>query len=211
MDNEPRTLVVTGEGVAHGTPDRCLIHLALNVMADTAANALDQLADLAIRAVRDLRDSGVEPTDIQTTNLSLHDYRERERVTARVASYSITVKTRSVEEAGPILATLSEVAGDSLQVHRLQLAVSDPEVLQISARKDAVLDATARAHQLAEAAGLSLGHILEISEGQHERGPRAVRRSAAVGLSIGGAASIPIEAGEVTSTVAVTVTYAIED
>jgi uncharacterized protein YggE len=117
------------------------------------------------------------------------------------------VKTRSVEEAGPVLASLSEVAGDSLQVHRMQLAVSEPVVLQVFARRDAVADATARAHQLAEAAGVSLGRILEISEGQVASGGGFAPR----GVSFAAAASMPVEPGEVTSTVAVTVTYAIED
>jgi uncharacterized protein YggE len=91
METEPRTLVVTGQGIAHGTPDRCLLHLALNVMADTAANALEQVADVAARVVQSVRELGIEPKDVQTTNLSLNAFydREKERVTARVASYSI--------------------------------------------------------------------------------------------------------------------------
>ena len=209
MDNEPRKLVVTGEGVAHGTPDRCLIHFALNVTADTAANALDQLAALATRSIQALHAAGIEPKDVQTTNLSLHDYHEREHVAARVASHQMTVKSRSVEEVGHLLASLSEVAGDSLQVHRMQLAVSDAETLQVSARREAVLDATARAQQLAEAAGVTLGRILEISEGQVATAARRVARGAA-GVSLA-AVPMPAEPGEVTSPVAVTVIYAIED
>jgi uncharacterized protein YggE len=204
---EPRTLVVTGFGTAHGTPDLCIIHLALNAMADTAASALDQVADLATRAVQVLRDRAVESSDIQTVNISLGDFHEKQRVTARVASYSMAVKLRALEEAGPVLASLSEIAGDSLQVHRMQLAASDPEVLQTSARRDAVVDATGRAKQLAEAAGVTLGPILEIREGQAASDQRLMAR----GVSFAAASSMPVEGGEVTSTVAVTVTYAIED
>ncbi len=211
METEPRTLVVTGEGIAHGTPDRCFLHLALNVMADTAAKALDQVAGLAARAVQSLSGLGIEPKDVQTTNLSLNDFydRDRQRVTARVATYSLTVRTSSLEDAGPILAALTDVAGDSLQVHSLQLAVSDPEALEVSARRNAVLDASTRAQQLAEAAGVSLGHIVEITEGQVPRGGLGLPvRSAAFAAMP--ASSMPVEAGEVASTVAVTVTYAIE-
>ena len=210
METEPRTLVVTGEGTAHGTPDRCLLHLALNVMAESAANALDRVADLAARAVQSIRELGIEPRDVQTTNLSLNDFydREKERVTARVASYSLNVRTPSLEDTGPVLAALSSVAGDSLQVHRLQLVVSDPEALEASARRAGVVDASARAQQLTQAAGVSLGHILAITEGQGPRGGRTVR---SVGFAGSVASSMPIEAGEVTSAVAVTVTYAIED
>lgn len=207
METEPRTLVVTGQGTAHGIPDRCLIHLALNAMADTAASALDQVADLATRAIQALRDRGVEPNDIQTANISLGDFHEKQRVTARVASYSLVIKIRSLEEAGPVLASLSGVAGDSLQVQRMQLAVSDPQVLQASARRDAVADATARANQLAEAAGVSLGPILEIREGQ----VASDQRFGARGVAFAASSSMPLEPGEVTSTVAVTVTYSIED
>ena len=213
MEPEPRTLVVTGEGVAHGTPNRCVVHLALNVMADTASDALDRLADLASRAVQAMLDQGLQRRDVQTSNLSLNDFfdREKQRVTARVAGYSMTVRTRSVEEVGPVLAALSEVAGDLLQVQRLQLEVSDYEALRASARRDAVVDAAARARQLAEAAGVTLGRILEITEGQLPRGGRPVRFAAAMATSAGGAQAMPIEPGEVTSTIAVTVTYALAE
>jgi uncharacterized protein len=142
--------------------------------------------------------------------LSLNDFydREQKRVTARVATYPLTVRTPSLEDAGPVLATLSSVAAGSLQVQGLLLVVSDPEALKVSARRAAVLDAASRAQQLAEAAGVSLGPILEITEGQGSRGVRAVRASL---MAASPASSMPVEAGEVTSTVAVTVTYAIED
>jgi uncharacterized protein YggE len=195
--------------VAYGIPDRCLVNLSLNVVADTASNALDQLADLATKAVEVLRGNGVESNDIQMTNLSLEDFHDREtkQVTARVASYSMTVRTRSVEASAPILAWLSEVAGDSLRVHHIQLAISNPVELQVSARRDAVADAAARARQLAESAGVSLGRVLGISEGQVGGGrdyPMAVSMARS-------AATMPIEAGEAASAVAVTVTYEIGD
>jgi uncharacterized protein len=210
VDTEPRILAVTGEGIAHGTPDRCLLHLALSVMADTAADALDRVADLAALAVESIRELAIEPKDVQTTNLSLDDFydQHQERVTARVASYSLTVRTSSLKDTGPVLAALSEVAGDSLQVKRLQLVVSDPEALQESARQHAVVDAAKRAHQIAEVAGVHLGPIQEITEGEPPRRGRPVR---AMAFAASPVSSIPVEAGEVMSTVAVTVTYAIED
>ena len=208
MNGEPRTLIVSGEGAAHGVPDQCVLHLALKVIADTAPQALDGVAEVATRTVQRLRELGIEGRDVQTTNLSLDDFydRESQRVTARVASYSMTVKTGSIEEAGPVLAALSEVAGDSLQVGNLQLAVSDSRALQTTARRNAVEDAATRAGQLAEAAGVSLGPILQISEGQVASG--RIRHTA---MALSASAALPVEAGVVTSTASVTVTYAIED
>ena len=85
---DARELVVTGEGSALGTPDRCMITLALNVMADTSADALDRVGALAQQVIGLVLDQGIERPDVQTLNISLQDWFDKgsQRVTARVAT-----------------------------------------------------------------------------------------------------------------------------
>ena len=55
MANKP-TITVTGIGLASGSPDQCRIHISLNHLAETAADALAVTAELATKAI------GVLPT-----------------------------------------------------------------------------------------------------------------------------------------------------
>ena len=205
-----RTILVVGEGVEQATPDECLVHLAFNVMADTAAEALTRVAALAEGGMQVLRGHGVADDDLQTFNFSVQDFFDQKegRVTARVGSYSFGVKVRPLDRVGELLAALAEEADDSLQVRGMQLMVSNSEVVTEVARRRAVADAQSRALQLAQAAGVRLGPILSISEdpgGSGMTGYRAMARA-----NGGQAFSMPVESGTIPKTVHVAVTYAIE-
>jgi len=206
-----RDIVVVGEGSASGTPDRCLVSLALNVAADTPAEALSGVGHVADRVLEALAGDGVPPSDVQTVGLSVRDVHDREknRVTARVASYALSVGLPGLAGAGPLLARLASVAGDALQVRGLELVMSDPQPLLDRARRAAVVDALARATVLAEAAGVRTGPIVSIEE---EAGvpPRAGPRRAK--LSSGAEPySLPVEGGTATVTVSVRVTMSLQD
>jgi uncharacterized protein YggE len=206
-----REVVVVGEGSASGTPDRCIISLALNVAADTSADAIDRVAQLADQVVGVIHAQGVEPSDVQTHSVSLQDFydQEKKRVTARVASYALSVNAPSLASVGRLLAELAAVCGDSLQVRGLQLAVSNPQPLLQAARRAAVEDAVARADQLAEAAGVRLGTILSVDEGSNPRPQIGLQKVRFSGGSA--AAALPVEGGTASVTVQVTVRLAIED
>jgi hypothetical protein len=78
----------------------------------------------------------------------------------------------------------------------------------VSARRAAVADARARAEQLAEAAGVGLGALVEIREGTGTVSgmPRGFARAMRVPAS---AAAMPVEPGDQTVHVRVELTFAI--
>jgi hypothetical protein len=205
-------LVVVGEGSASGTPDRCVISLALNVAADTSADALDRVARLADEVIGVVHAQGVEQSDVQTLNVSLQDFydQEKKRVTARIATYALSVKAPSLTSVGPLLAELAPVAGDSLQIRGLHLMIHDPQPLLEVARRAAVTDALARAKQLAEAAGIRTGAIVSIEEdpGEVSHGTlHRMSRSSAAPLG----AAVPVEGGTCSVSVQVRVRLTIEE
>jgi hypothetical protein len=114
-----------------------------------------------------LKAAGVDPADLRTTNLNVHDFFDqgKQKVTARVASYQLEITIRQLDQLGEHLAGLVSVAGDSLQIHGLQLAIGDPEPLKREARLQAMNDARNKATQLANAAGGHLGQIVSVEEG----------------------------------------------
>ncbi len=122
MPDDQRVIVVVGQGSESGTPDRCALHLALNVMAESTADAFSRVAALANRVVDALRQRGVPEHDMQTQTVSLQDFfdQKEQKVTARVGTFALQV-TVPVGEVGPHLGAVADVAGDSLQVRGLVL------------------------------------------------------------------------------------------
>ena len=201
-----RSLVVTGEGAASGTADHCLITLALNVMAATSADALDQVGTLAEQVLEVVLEQGVARSDVQTLRISLQDWLDKDSrsVTARVATYMLLVRVTGLETVGPLLAEVAPITGNSLQVQGIRLAMGDPKPVLAEARRAAVEDALAKARELAQAAGVQLGKITSIDE--TDTGRPGTRR-----LMSASAAAMPVEPGTSEVTAGVTITFEIDD
>jgi uncharacterized protein YggE len=105
-------------GEANGTPDQCVIDVAFEVIAEKPSLALDEVSRIANNVIEALRERGAASDDIQTKTLKVKDQYDRSvpRLDGPEASYQMTIRAASVEEAGPLLSLVSEVAGDSLHV-----------------------------------------------------------------------------------------------
>jgi len=209
---EQRSVVVTGTGVASGTPDQCRISVALNHMAESAADALAGTAERATTAIAALGDVRAEQCEARTVGLSLQDFfdKAQQTVTARIGSYQLELVVRPIDAAGAVLAVVSAAVGDALQIRGLTLGVADPEPLKSEARRLAVRDARRRATELAQEAGLRLGAVVSVSD--QAPGPVTTGfRATAMAATASGVPNVPIEAGTVSASSVVTLVYAIED
>ena len=207
MTDQP-CVVVSGYGTVNGTPDQCVLLVALNAMAPDPAEALDTCAARATRGIAAVREAGVAQDDVQTLDLSVQDFFDpaERKVTGRMASYQLRITVRVLEAVSTVVRALVDATGDSIQIRRLDLIVSDRAPLEAAARVSAVRDAATRASDLARTAGLRLGPILTMEDaGVAPVGQGRVARTTAAALS----ASLPIEPGEATVTASVIVTYAL--
>jgi len=204
---EPARLSVVGEGTADGVPDRCIVHAALNVMADTVPDAVSRVGLLSSQVSESLKTTGLAPADLRTTGLSVQDFFDqgKQMVTARVASYQLEICIRQLTKLDEHIAGLLSVAGDALQIRALQLTIADPEPLKREARVAAMKDARRKASELAEAAGGRLGRTLSIGERSSATDPQyrgfATRASGSV------ATHLQVEPGSLTVSCRVAVTY----
>jgi len=204
---EPARLSVVGEGTADGVPDRCIVHAALNVMADTVPDAVSRVGLLSSQVSESLKTTGLAPADLRTTGLSVQDFFDqgKQMVTARVASYQLEISIRQLTKLDEHIAGLLSVAGDALQIRALQLTIADPEPLKREARVAAMKDARRKASELAEAAGGRLGRTLSIGERSSATDPQyrgfATRASGSV------ATHLQVEPGSLTVSCRVAVTY----
>lgn len=163
---EQRHLRVAGEGRVSASPDRYILVAALNVMAETAADAMTTNTQLTAAVTRRVRELGLAETALRTKDLALHDWFDHatQRVTARVASHQIEVTTGSVEQLRQVVAAVTAEARERLQIHGIRGVLADPDAMSAQALGLAVAQAQAKADVLAAAAGVTLGPILSLEE-----------------------------------------------
>lgn len=196
----PRTLSVSGEGVAVGTPDLAMLTFAVETTGTTAKEAMSDNAN-RLAAVRDeLKGLGVEARDMQTTGFSLnpnYDYdknnrRDRNKIVGYTARNGLFVRLRDVEKAGEAID--KAVTAGANRLDSLSFGFQEPGKLKEQAQRDAVRNARAVAELMAEEAGVRLGPVLSMSMSSHSPSPRPMMmQSRAMAADV---APTPVEAGE---------------
>lgn len=203
---------VTGVGEVLGAPDTMTLTIGVQVTRATVAEASDVAASRATAVIEALREAGVADDDIQTANFSIYpeyDYGPRERrLIGFTVANSVAAKIRSIDTAGDTIDAAVAAGGDETVVQGIGFAVEDDSERLEAARSRAWTDAEDKARQLADLAGVELGDAIRISEGV-QSSPFDVRVSA--GADFEEAVSTPIEAGQVVSTVHLSVVFAISN
>ncbi|GJL91997.1 SIMPL domain-containing protein [Hyphococcus sp.] len=207
----PRTISVTGEGRASAAPDMAVISIGVQSEAPTAAAALRQNSADMSATIKKLKELGVADRDIQTSGLSVnprYNYeqnRSKPEVIGFTASNSVSVKLRNLDSAGSIIDQAVQSGANSLG--GVSFDFSEPKPLYDEARKAAVADAKAKAALLTEAAGVRLGKLLYIQEG-YAAAPQP--KMYAARMEMADASSVPMQAGESTVSMSVSLVYEIE-
>lgn len=204
-------ITVSGTGEVTGTPDTLTVDLGVSVLRDSASQAISEAAALAQQMIDALREAGIEERDIQTRQYSIFPEYDYSDETPEVIGYRVsnvlTVTVRNVEGAGDIIDAATATAGDDVTVQGIRFDLEDNEALLDAARAAAWEDATGKATQLAELAGLSLGRPLAISETVSSVPPPIPFEEQARSLA---AADTPIEPGQLGVTVNIEVRFATE-
>jgi hypothetical protein len=130
-----------------------------------------------------------------------------QRVTGYEVTNRVTVKIRAIDKTGAIIDAAVEAGGDLVRIDGISFSVDQPDQYYTQARQLAMNDATAKARQLAELAGVALGQATYISESSSGQilYPEAFSAEGAA-LS----ATTPINPGQTDITVDVQVAYAIQ-
>jgi len=206
---DKRTLSLTGSGAVKTTPDKVDISTGVTSEAKTAREALDQNTDAMAKVVRALKEDGIEPKDIQTTNFSVNPVYEQkaEGRPPVMIGYRVTNQVRislhDIKKLGAILDKVVSLGAN--QIDSIEFGVEEPEALKDEARKLAIKNVSENAKLYADAAGVGLGPILAISEEESSYQPRYAAGAARMEM----AKDVPIEAGTATVEVRVSVTWEI--
>ncbi len=212
-----RTLSLTGLGEVKSAPDIAVISTGVVSEAKTAREALTLNNKAMASVLQTIEAAGVAKKDIQTSSFSVqpkYKYSKRAssgeqeppRITGYTVSNSVTVIARDLEKLGPVLDAV--VSSGVNQMNGLSFSIAEPEPLRNEARKLAVADARTRAELYAQAAGVSLGKILSISEGGGHTPPQPALRRAA--FEAAAADAVPIAQGQQSIQIQVNIVWEIE-
>jgi uncharacterized protein YggE len=203
---------VSGTGEAFGEPDIALITLGVQAQAEDVATAREEAAATAQALIDSVKANGVAERDIQTTQFEIqpqYDFSQGRSPT--IIGYEVTnvltIRVRKIDSTSKILDDATAAGGNSTVVRSVSFTIDDPTELRAEARSLALKEARAKAEQLANDAGVSLGDVLSISE-NIGFSPQPAALDAIAAPRTG--AATPIETGELQVSVTVSVRYDID-
>jgi uncharacterized protein YggE len=188
-------ITATGHGKVVGTPDVMTISLGVQTGGKTAQEALAENNTRANNLVNVIKERGVAPKDIQTSDLSVYPTFDLEsgKINGFSAQNTVTAKLRKIGDAGGLIDAVTFAVGDAIRLNGISFSIDDTNALVAQARTDAVKKAMDQARQLAAGAGVRLGDVRTIEE-VSER-PVLGPVNYASDQAVRAAASAPVEAG----------------
>lgn len=209
------TIMVSGTGQDSLRPDIAIISLGVTTMADNAGKALADNAVSMNKVLEGLKKSGIEERDLQTSGLSIspqYTYPDRNgdgqsdapELVGYQVNNQLSIRLRDVTKVGETLDKTVELGVN--QAAGISFANTETKAATTEARKRAVKDAMAKAQAMADAAGVKLGRIIEMSESQSQ--PMPIMLSADMAMK--SAAPTPVAVGENSIQVTVSMVFAIQ-
>lgn len=168
------TIIVTGEAKADKIPQIAHFSASVSVFNADKQIAVNEVNAKMEKLVKDVKDFGIAPKDIQTQSVSVNEinneaeimiYPPRPRGQSKgwQASNSITITLRNIDKASGLTNLLqnsgvTDVSGPSF-------SLDDTAKIQTDLLAEAIADAKTKAQKAAQAGGRKLGKMITVNEG----------------------------------------------
>ena len=198
-------------------PDIATVGTGVETRALTARDAMTANATQMDRLIAALSKAGVERKDLQTSGIRLnaqYDYSARNpdgsQATPKFIGYEaanqLSITVRDVKALGDLLDRM--VAAGATSINGPTFSIDDPAPLLVQARGQALKSAKAQADFYAQQSGYRSVRLIAINEASYGGGaPMPIIQTR---MSADMAKSTPIEPGQVSASVSLTVQYAME-
>lgn len=208
---QPRIISITAEGVVESAPDLVEITAGVVSQGKTAKEALQENTERMTKMVAAMKEDGIAARDLQTSNFSVqpvyetHHKPEEGRTTRTLIGYEVInqvhLTLHEIPKLGAILDKLVTLGAN--KIDDISFGLDDPTAQENEARKKAMKAAKAKAELYAEAAGVTLGKVMTISENDYSPMPKrdVMRMEAAA------SAPVPIEGGTTATLIQLNVTW----
>lgn len=207
-------LSLSARGEVRIAPDMATVSAGALTRADTAADALSANARAMAGVFQALERAGIARRDIQTSGLSLNavyapydasNPGREQRIVGYEARNTVRVTVRDLDRVGRTIDAL--VASGANQLQGVDFTHSDPAEARDEARRRAVTELGRLRALYADAAGISTGRLISLSESSASQ-PYALMyaRAEAVAMDVG----TEVAPGEITVSVTVDAVWAIQ-
>ena len=202
-----RTITVSGTGIVTLPADQLSVRFLIRTSEWNVNYARDKNAEATTKVIAKIKEAGVADEDVTTV-----DYRiSQDNSNSYPGKYTVTnyvqVLIRDISNAGNIIDNAVANGANGLTSFNYS-AKDNPNAIR-EARTLAVQNAQDAASLLAGASGCKISDVIEIQEGYN---PSSYSKSATNGAFRAASAdyySTPIEAGNVSITSTVTITYSL--
>ncbi|OWV56774.1 SIMPL domain-containing protein [Mameliella alba] len=208
-------LSVSGEARIAAVPDMATISLGATGRGKTAVEAMNATSTAVDAILARLSDLGVEARDIQTTQLRVNEQtrwdrdRNEDIFVGYYATNTVRVRIRDMDGIGALLSAVLDDGANQLQ--SLTFGVQEPREVEDEARRRAVADAIAKAKLYADAAGVTLGPVLELRDSAEPLVRSIVEPEPMVVEEAPAARDVPVAAGEIEVRAEVTMVFSVSE
>ncbi len=212
-------ITVTGHGEVQAVPDIANVSFTIRKESKTVKDAQAQVAVVEKKVLESLKTNNVLDKDIKTVNASFNPKYEYKTVGCNqyncpgnnvIVGYeayeSINLKIRNTDDTGKIMQDLGSLGVTELSGPNF--TVDNEDGLKVTARKEAIDDAKAKAKVLAKDLGIRLGKMTSFNESGNYPVPMYAK-STMMDSAVGGSAPAVLPVGENTISSDVTITYEI--
>ncbi len=202
---------VSGEGEATAVPNTALLNLGVTENANTVEQAKNKVTEKTNNIIAGLKNLGVEEKNIKTTNYSIYpnyDYSGRnDRISGYSVSQNLEVKINPIEKANQAVDLATEKGAN--MIGNIQFTLEDDvrEKLEQQARETAIKKAKTKAQSIANASGINLGRLINVSEYSNDNRPPVMFEKSALDQNGNNAQPTELQPGENTVHVNVTLSY----
>lgn len=206
-NDSPQEITAVGVGESSGKPDVLTVQLAVQNQAGDVTTALNDASAGAQKVIDAATANGVDRKDVATANVRVNPrYGPDRRIMSYEATQSLTVKVRKIDTASKLLGDLATAGGDATRIDSVGFDIENDTALKATARDKAFAEAKSRAEQYAKLSGGTLGEVRTVTEGAPVK-PTTTRDYSATPAPGVAASPVPIEVGEQSLTVTVTVVW----
>jgi uncharacterized protein len=215
VTTDPKTdspiVTLTVSGTAETRPDRAMISAGVQTKAVSAADAMAQNSKQMQGVIAALKAQGIAEKDMHSASITLgqdYDYSDGKAPVLKgyTADNSVSVKIVNIAKLGAILDALAKAGATN--INGPNFTVEDDSAISESARTKAMAKASNLSAFYAKNAGYARARLVSISEAQDFGGmqyTQGVMRAAADSGS-----TPPVEPGQVSKTINITVKYRLE-
>lgn len=209
--SDSKSITVSASGDVEATPDQAVVRVAVTAAGNDSTAVREELASNVESVRAALADYGIPDENVRTAHFDIRQERERTPEGTELGDYrgvhALEITTDDTDAAGELIDLAVDNGADTINGVSFTLSDEKREELHNDALEAAMSNADTRADTLAASADLSVTEVHSIHSA--DTGYRPYRMETAYVTADGGAAvgGTSVQAGPVTVTADVRVTY----